>query len=205
MSPEERLALETRVAASLDGGNLERAATQIIRGYGPEILGFLAAIHRDREEAADTFSQACEDLWRGLAGFARRSSARTWFYTLARHAAYDRLEARGRARRRSVPLSQAPEVQRIEERVREKTLSWLNTQTKSRLSELRRTLPIDDQTLLILRLDKQLDWKDIARVMHGEELAAAGLTREAARLRKRYQLAKDRLRALAKKEGLLGS
>src|SRR5262249_30606213 len=161
-----------------------RAATQIIRGYGPEVLGFLSGIHGDPDEAADTFSQLCEDLWRGLPGFARRSSVRTWLYTLARHAAWDRLEAHGRARRPAVPPS-SPEVARIEEQVREKTLSFLKSETRSRLAELRATLPLDDQTLLILRLDKRLEWNDIARVMHGDDLSGTGLTRESARLRKR--------------------
>jgi RNA polymerase sigma-70 factor (ECF subfamily) len=196
VSPEERQALEGRILAALDRDNLSQAATHIIRGYGPEVLGFLVGIHGDHDEASETFAQTCEDLWRGLPGFARRSSVRTWLYTLARYAAYDRLDKRGRARRRTVPLSDV--VSQLQARVRDKTLSFLKSETRSRLAELRATLPVDDQTLLILRLDKKLEWNDIARVM-----GCDNLTRESARLRKRYQLAKDRLRALAKKEGLL--
>jgi RNA polymerase sigma-70 factor, ECF subfamily len=59
----------------------------------------------------------------------------------------------------------------------------------------------------VLRIDRGLSWSDLARVLHeGEEDAALddeALAREAARLRKRFQLVKDKLREMAKKEGLL--
>jgi RNA polymerase sigma-70 factor (ECF subfamily) len=197
MTPAEREVLEARLSALLDKRDFARAATALIRGYGPEVLGFLAGIQRDADEAGDLFAEVCEDLWRGLPRFARRSSLRTWFYALARNAAYDRLEARRRVRRRQVPLSAAPEVSRMQARVRERTLSYLKSEARSRLAELRATLPVDDQTLLILRLDKKLEWGEIARVMGGE-LDDGELGRESARLRKRYQLAKDRLRELAR-------
>jgi RNA polymerase sigma-70 factor, ECF subfamily len=48
--------------------------------------------------------------------------------------------------------------------------------------------------LLGLRLDRQMGWTDIARVLGtGDE---ATLTRDAATLRKRYERLKDRLREL---------
>jgi RNA polymerase sigma-70 factor (ECF subfamily) len=71
---------------------------------------------------------------------------------------------------------------------------------------LRDTLPVDDQTLLILRVNRQLGWKEIAQVMvyEGEVVSDAVLEKEAVRLRKRYQLAKDKLRRMALEQGLLG-
>jgi RNA polymerase sigma-70 factor (ECF subfamily) len=62
--------------------------------------------------------------------------------------------------------------------------------------------------LLILRVDRRLDWTEIARVLleTPEHLPpdAAALKREAARLRKRFQIVKDRLRERVEREGLLG-
>ena len=66
-----------------------------------------------------------------------------------------------------------------------------------RLREIRQTLPPEDQMLLVLRIERELDWKDLCRVMNPEaELGDDELTRESARLRKRFQGVKERLRQL---------
>jgi RNA polymerase sigma-70 factor (ECF subfamily) len=192
----ERAVLEEELRRLIAEGQLRKAATQAVRGYGPEILGFLAALHRDPDEAGDVFSQFCEDLWRGLSRFEQRASFRTWLYVLARHASH-RFYRKESRHDRAVPLTDCPELQRVEAKVRTATLSYLRSQTKNRLTALREQLPPDDQTLLILRVDKDLDWNDLARVFHPEEtLEGSALSREAARLRKRYQLLKERLRTL---------
>ena len=60
--------------------------------------------------------------------------------------------------------------------------------------------------LLILRVDRRLEWVEIARVLAGDDglVDDTSLKREAARLRKRFQIVKDRLRDMAKREGLVG-
>jgi RNA polymerase sigma-70 factor (ECF subfamily) len=59
--------------------------------------------------------------------------------------------------------------------------------------------------LLILRVDRGMDWRDLAAAMGDENapLEGADLDREAARLRKRFERIKDRLRELAREAGLL--
>src|SRR5262245_12588532 len=79
-------ALEEAVGRHLAAADLEAAATAMVRGYGPEILGYLISLARDEDRAHDVFSQCCEDLWRGLPGFRGDASARTWLYKLAWHA-----------------------------------------------------------------------------------------------------------------------
>src|SRR5262249_52746389 len=64
-------------------GKLNEVATLAIESYGPDVLGFLAAILHDQADAGDAFAQACENLWRGLPRFEARSAIKTWFYTLA--------------------------------------------------------------------------------------------------------------------------
>ena len=70
---------------------------------------------------------------------------------------------------------------------------------------LRDHLPTDDQTLLILRVDRDLSWNEVALVMtyDGEAPTDDRVKRESARLRKRFELVKDRLRTLAEEEGRL--
>jgi RNA polymerase sigma-70 factor (ECF subfamily) len=72
------------------------------------------------------------------------------------------------------------------------------------MRELRERLPMEDQQILILRVGRNLSWPEIAMVLAEDGLRSSSeeLTREAARLRKRFQLAKDRLRAMAREEGL---
>lgn len=183
-------------------GAFDRVATLAFERYGPELLGVLAARLRSHTDAAEVFSMFAEDLWRGLPGFQWRCSLRAWAHRLARNAAV-RYATRDARPRRNIPLSQAPEVWELVDRVRTTTLVYLRTEVKSELRQLREALSDDDQTLLILRVDKDMDWRDIAAAMADDDLDDAALGREAARLRKRFQLAKERLRQLAQERGLL--
>jgi RNA polymerase sigma-70 factor (ECF subfamily) len=200
MDAAERAVLEDELRNLCDQGDHGRAATLAVRGYGPEILGFLHALHRDEDEAGEVFSQFCEDLWRGLSGFAQRASFRTWLYVLARHASHRFRRTRKRSSRVERRFADCPELEQVEQRMRTATLTFLRSQTRTRFVELRDALEEDDRALLILRVDKELDWNELARVFHdGESLDDKTLARESARLRKRFQLVKDRLRELVRR------
>jgi RNA polymerase sigma-70 factor (ECF subfamily) len=140
---------------------------------------------------------------RSLAGFRWQCSARVWAYTLARHAASRYARESRRHRAAHVPLSGA--LAEIAEPIRTATLVSARTETKSRLRLLRERLPAADQALLILRVNRALTWTEIAQVLlHDVETAdQALLAKEAARLRKRYQAAKDKLLTMALAEGLV--
>ncbi|HZS35254.1 MAG TPA: sigma-70 family RNA polymerase sigma factor [Polyangia bacterium] len=206
MEPSQRQAFEDELVALCARGEFETAASRAIGGYGPELLGFLAAIVGDVSAADDVFSAWCEDVWRGLPSFERRASVRTWLYTLARHAAHRFWRRELKRADRQSPLEGESLVDRAAAHVRTTTIPWLRSAARDRLTELRESLPVEDQMILILRVDKQLDWDELVDVLHeGAPFDAAGRKREAARLRKRFQLVKDRLREQARKEGLLGS
>ena len=69
----------------------------------------------------------------------------------------------------------------------------MSTSLDVRVERLRAQLDADEQALLTLRIDKRMDWKDIAFVMLFDEGALPAedeAVREAARLRKRFQLVK---------------
>jgi RNA polymerase sigma-70 factor, ECF subfamily len=108
-----------------------------------------------------------------------------------------------------VGLSSASQVMELAARLRTETLSVLRTANRTALERLRDELPEEDRELLVLRVDRELGWREIAIVLAesgnradriGDE---AALTREAARLRKRFQLVTERLRALARERKLL--
>jgi len=164
-----------------------------LRGYGPEVLGFLVGLENSEQRGREIFSTFCEDLWRGLPGFCWDCSLRTWVYTVARHACFREKRAE-RRRPRGIPLSQAPAVAEVALQVRSGTHTFQRTDVKERVRRLREALPETDRMLLILRVDREMSWRDLARVALGASPSAVELEREAVRLRKRFQLVKERLR-----------
>ncbi len=174
-------------------------------GLGPELYGFLVALHRDEAEAADVFSFTSEALWRSLPAFLWGCSLRTWMYKIAPpgHASLRHRKGAKRRERGAVPVSEC--ASSLVAALRTETRPYLLTEHKERLRRLREALPSEDKILLVLRLDRRMAWTDIARVMleAGGEPDAETLSREAARVRKRFQLVKDKLVAEGRKEGFL--
>jgi len=92
------------------------------------------------------------------------------------------------------------------DRVRSATQAFARTDAKDRVRALRERLPDDDQTVLILRVDRSLSWRELVLVMNDAEtaqLSEAELQKSEQRLRQRFKRIKDRLRELAKEDGLL--
>jgi len=204
MLEERRAQFENELGALHASADFSSLATQLIEGYGPELFGLLVSLHRHHSDASDVFGLTCEQIWRGLPKFERRASFRTWSYTLARHASQRWRERDSSHRRRQLPIDDFPGLSAVEERVRTRTLEYLKSEVKDRFAALRQSLPEEDQLLLVLRVDKGLDWAEVSEVIAGTELAPEKRTSESARLRKRFQLLKDRLRADAEAAGLLG-
>ena len=76
--------------------------------------------------------------------------------------------------------------------VRTETAAHLRSEVRTAMQKLREELSLDEQTLLILRIDRQLEWDDVARAM----------AVDAATLRKRFERVKEKLRVLAKERGV---
>jgi RNA polymerase sigma-70 factor (ECF subfamily) len=140
----------------------------------------------------------------GAPWVAWRSSFRTWLYTLARHASVDFRRGELRRQRRAASLSELGDLSALAQQVRTETRSYLLSERRDRFAELRRTLPEEDQELLILRVDRGLAWDELARIHLGqEEPSPQEIKRESQRLRKRFQLLKEKLFELGKREGLI--
>jgi RNA polymerase sigma-70 factor (ECF subfamily) len=196
--------LEREVRSLCDRGDHGGAATAAIRGYGPELFGFLLAVHRAEADASDVFSDLAVALWRGLPSFAWQSTLRTWAYSIARN--LSRTFRRDAARRnRRAPGASDSALDEVAQAVRTTTLAFLRTGSRTRLEALRDALDEEDRMLLVLRVDRKLAWNDLARVLSADdaELDDASLAREGARLRKRFQLVKERIREMAKREGIV--
>ncbi len=94
-----------------------------------------------------------------------------------------------------------PEVDELIVRMRTTTLANLGGKRATRAERLRAQLEPDEQMLLTLRLDRELDWREIAVVLEDEPPADdAAVTRAAAALRKRFERIKEKLRKLASQD-----
>ena len=183
--------VEERIAAAMAGGDHRAAATEVIRGYGPRILGYLNVVLRDDLDAGDAFSLFAEQVWRGMPAFAGRSTARTWAFKAAWSAA---MKVRDDAWRRLGRRLDTGEASRIAEDVRTRTGLRYERQ-RAELETLRLLLSDEDQTLLVLRLDQELSWEEVAEV-----LALDGEPVEPATLRKRFARIKERLAEIIREQ-----
>jgi len=196
---DDRSEAELRIAHLLSSGDLKAAATELLRAYGGEIFGFLMAMLRDETAANDAFSRFSEDLWRGLPGYEARATLRVWAYTIARHAALRERAAPHRKRERNISLDADGALGEVAQAIRTETAPFLRTEFKTKVEKLREQLSEEERALLVLRVDRGLEWVDIARVfLSGDEPPPeASLFKESAKFRKRFQLVKDKLRRLA--------
>lgn len=188
----EREAAEAAIRTAFDDGDVKHAATLALDRYGDELLGYLTALAKSADVGEEVFQRLCEDLWKGLPQFQWRSSMRTWLYVLARNAHTRYRRGPYEARRRGLD-----ELAEIEQKVRTRTRPWLRTEVKDRFAELRAELSEEEQTLLILRIDRKMAWNDVAEVL-GEEGAGAS-----ARIRQRFTALEKKLEQRAVETGLV--
>ncbi len=187
---------EARCLEALDRGDHAGAATLLVREYGPQLLGYLCSVLRSEADAGEVFSMFSEDLWRGLPGFRRECPARVWCYRLAWHAAarFLRDPYRGRGRR-----LETTELSRLVVEVRSSVFLGRDQARQATLDRLREGLTPDERALLVLRVDRDLSWAEVALVLADDQ----GEPLEESALRKRFERLKEKLAGRARAEGLL--
>ena len=183
----------TDAGAPGNGDDTDAVATRIIREQAPSILRYLRALLRDEDLASDAFSLTIEWIWKGVHSFRQDSSERTWTFGIAWNAARRLREDPWFWRRQTMQSSSASRL------AAELHSATQRTDLKGeRLAELRRELSPEEQNLLVLRVDQNLDWKEIAEI-----LTAGGEKVTAVALRKRFERIKERIAKLARKRGLV--
>ena len=186
---------DAEVAALVAAGDLRSAATRVIQAYGPAVLRYLRALLEDEGSVNDAFSLFGEWTWRGVARFRGEAPLRAWAFGVAWNAAQRVRDEAWRKRRQRLSTGFGARLAA--------TLRSASPETRERraggLDALRRELAPEDQSLLVLRLDQELAWEEIASV-----LSTDGAPVTAAALRKRFERLKERLARLAQERGLLG-
>jgi len=196
--------LERSVRADLETGDADAAATRAIEKLTPVVLSYLHLM-LDEEDAQDALSIFRETLWKALPRFRWECSLRAWAYRLAHHAATRLLRRPHRRREEHLPSSAASRLPA--------SLGVGASGRHAGLAVLRASLPVNDRELLTLRVERELEWEEIAVVLDGENSAAddeadppmaeAARRNRSAALRKRYERLTRRLEQMAREQGLI--
>ena len=187
--------VEAAIRARFDAGDLDGTIAKALEAYADELFGFLIGLARERTQAEDAFSAACERMWRGLPKFRWDSTFRVWAYRIARNEFLRSTREVTKARKHT-PISDIASVRAAVDRVRSSTPIYERTEVKDKFAELRAQLEPEDLMLLGLRIDRKMAWADIAKVLAATDDEPSA--REVAVLRKRYERLKAKLRAAAK-------
>ncbi len=190
MKPEDRSWYDQMICERHARGDMDGAATAAIRGYGREIMGFLAGRVRDEDAAKEIFLQFSEALWKGIEGFEGRNGAsfRTWAYILARNA-INRYFRNPDQRRDHTTLSKVAEVA---DEIRSMTSVIFERHRNEALYKITERLDDDERELLILRAVEEMPFSQIAAILDTTEAAA----------KMRFGRLKEKMRAMARQEGL---
>jgi RNA polymerase sigma factor (sigma-70 family) len=191
---------ETRIREACEREDIPLAADILVRAYGPGIRGYLAAWLHSRWKGDEAFGMFTMDLLHGLAKFRWECTARSFGYVLAHRAACQFLKRERLYRDLPDKL-----LQELEAPERSRTASYLKTDFKERMRELRERLPEDDQALLMLHVTSRLTFPEIAAAFLKDDLDATEeeLRRKGDCLRQQFQRIKRRLEKLARDDGLI--
>jgi RNA polymerase sigma-70 factor (ECF subfamily) len=183
--------LDAEVAACLARGDTGAAASAVMRALGPGLLGYLAAVLRDVEDARDVAGEVAEQLLTSLPRFRGECAVKTWTYRIAWRAA---MRARNHPRRARTTALRSSAAAALVAEARASTAAYRRPAALAWLERARAELSAADQSLLTLRLDRAMSWNEVAVVMSDGDVAA---------LRKRYERIKARLRRAAERDGVL--
>jgi RNA polymerase sigma-70 factor (ECF subfamily) len=183
---------EARVASLRLAGDHDAAATVVLEAYGPGIRRYLASL-LDPDDADDVFANLMVSLWRALPRFRGECPLRAWAFRLAwtQVARFHRDPYRRRGRR--LPTSAASRLAA--------SIPSGASSLGQRLDDFRALqaeLSPRDQTLLVLRLGRELEWDEVAAVLSRDGARVASPA-----LRKRYERLKKRLVERARERGLV--
>lgn len=164
--------------------DLARSLHVLIRRYAAEMRAFLRSRTASRHSMEEVYAVFTEDVWKGLPRLRSEKHMRSWLYVVARNALsrHVRYKRRWRLRHTFSGVDAAPAELKQSYGTRQGNLDQL-TPLLAELTEA-------DRALLDQRLVKSLAWREIAlqSARAAGDTSEAFITRESARLRKRYQL-----------------
>jgi hypothetical protein len=167
--------LEIVVRSLLVRGNVPRAASELLGALAADVYGFMTAAAADAHAARAAYGRFAASLPGELAAFHWRCGLRTFVYFLARR---ELAREREQAARPTIDAAALPTPARE---------APAPPSSSSDLAlALRRRLAAEDRELLVLHVDRGLDWHELALTSLGEDAVGAQLAGEADRLARRF-------------------
>ena len=152
---------ERSVLAALDRGDPEEALAVLMRAYGTSLYRFCRELVADPDLVDDVHQMTFVQAYEGLPRFARRSSIRTWLFSIARHRCLDALKMDRRRRRRFGRIEEVPDQpgpgKSSEERLADRSLA-------AALEVCLRKLAPRIREAVLLRFQQGLSYADIERL-----------------------------------------
>jgi DNA-directed RNA polymerase specialized sigma24 family protein len=185
--------LEAAVRARVLEGDTLSAAALAMAVLGPEIFGFLIGVLGDTDDAKTVYADVAQRVATEIDGFESRVPFRIWLYALARRELRDRRARRRAADRITEPDSETTDISHARP----------NPRRARALSKLRRRMTQEERELLILRVDRRLDWRALAQTALGEGASGGELAQEAKRTKALLATIFARIESEAVQERLL--
>ena len=153
---------EHEVLAALDRADRDQALSVLMRLYGVPLYRFCREMVADPDLAEDVHQMTFVQAYEGLPRFGRRSSLKSWLFSIARHRCLDALKMDRRRKRRFEAMDELPERPVAQP----SALEELSQGTRTRALEvcLGKLAPRIRETLL-LRFQQGLSYPEIARLV----------------------------------------
>ena len=201
--------LQVRVLGLIASGDIKKAAVMALYGdgendgqdgHGHHIYAWLRGVMKDDHDADEVFNEFFLAVFEDIGSYRGDGPLKSWLYRVARNTAHTFW--RNRNQRREVPLGVDDEVI---QKARTSTKEWKKSTVKDAFQLLRLELSEEEQTLLILRVDRDMDWEDVARVFIdvNESTPSDALPKEVNRLKQQFSRVKKKLKKLAIERKLL--
>lgn len=160
------------VRALLARGERSAALEAVLAAYGAEVFGMIVGVVDKRRIGEQVYADVLARAVQSIGELDSSQPVRLWLYNIAHRA----LSAH---RKRNV----GDATTRTEE-------------LRPVVAAVRRGLNQEDRELLILHVDRALDWSQLARVELGGDASTAAIDSEAAALATRFERLIDRMRDL---------
>jgi RNA polymerase sigma-70 factor (ECF subfamily) len=164
-SGEPAIDVEAEVLRALTRGEQRRALVLLMDAHGVAIYRFCLQMLRDKTLAEDAQQTVFVHAFSGLSEFDRRSSLRTWLFSIARHRCLDLIKAERRRRKRFVLVERPPEPTPPPRRPDEGPDEGIDMrQLHARLERCLDRLAPDARSAVLLRFHHELRFEQMAAV-----------------------------------------
>ena len=151
----ENLSDQQLIEQTLAGDN--RAYNQLVTRYQRAVYGLCRRMLRDHDLADEAAQEAFVKAFFALRQYDRSYRFYTWLSRIAFNLCCDTLKER----KRTVPLAEAPEPRSADDPLESAVQSDATARIRTQID----TLPVDQRRIVLLRVDKELSYEEIGKIL----------------------------------------